>query len=186
MTSVQPLARAPYVVFFNLKQLQRQKLAGRYVLYGCAQMEPEKPSEHFRASKFSGGGPQKPPHTVWAPLFIFALGPHNPLGGPAWLSVQAIKNAADWDIVPFPCHACQLQKLSATKWMCHQLNFSTWNNLLKLVTDNVLFILQKPTEKPPKVYQQLHYVNFPFFSNYCCNTPSSRWQIKGSAWLKHL
>ena len=27
--------------------------------------------------------PPDPPHTVWAPLFIFALGPHNPLGGPA-------------------------------------------------------------------------------------------------------
>ena len=48
----------------------------------------EAPRTRFRAcktSKFSGGVPPDPPCTiyVWAPLFVFALGPSHPLGGPA-------------------------------------------------------------------------------------------------------
>ena len=47
--------------------------------------EPEKLSEYTLEhvkSQFSGGVPPDPPHTLWGPLFIFALGPHNPLGDP--------------------------------------------------------------------------------------------------------
>ena len=47
------------------------------------------PRIHFRAckiSKFPGGAPPDPPSQnpfCEAPLFVFALGPPNPLGGPA-------------------------------------------------------------------------------------------------------
>ena len=40
--------------------------------------EPQKPPEHTSEHvKFPGGVPPDPPYTVWA------LSPHNPLGGPA-------------------------------------------------------------------------------------------------------
>ena len=42
----------------------------------------EAPRTHFKACKISRGLPPDPPHTVRAPVVIFALGPHNPLGGP--------------------------------------------------------------------------------------------------------
>ena len=44
---------------------------------------PEHTSEHV---KLPGGVPPDPlPQSVlWAPLFIFALGPSNPLGGPGF------------------------------------------------------------------------------------------------------
>ena len=47
----------------------------------------EAPRTRFRAcktSKFSGGVPPDPPCTiyVWAPFFVFALGPSHPLGSP--------------------------------------------------------------------------------------------------------
>ena len=47
---------------------------------------------HFRAckiSKFPGGLPPDPPHNPFcgAPLFVFALGPANPLGGPVCVCV---------------------------------------------------------------------------------------------------
>ena len=46
------------------------------------QKEPEKPSEHTSEHvKSAGGVPPDPPHTAWAPLYVFALGLHNPLGG---------------------------------------------------------------------------------------------------------
>ena len=79
VTSAQPLARAPYVVLFDQKPLNKDSnwQIGMYCMH--AQKGTWKLSEH---TKFSGGVPPDPPHTVWAPLFIFVLGPHNPLGGP--------------------------------------------------------------------------------------------------------
>ena len=45
----------------------------------------EAPRTHFRArtsSKFSGPQTPLPQSILWAPLFVFALGPSHPLGGP--------------------------------------------------------------------------------------------------------
>ena len=89
MTSAQPLARALYVVLFDLKLLNKDGnwQVGMYCMHIMHKKEPEKPSDHTSEHvKFSGGVPPDPPHTVWAQLFLFALGPHNPLGGPAWKS----------------------------------------------------------------------------------------------------
>ena len=42
----------------------------------------EAPRTHFRACKISTFPGGTPPHTIYsmAPLFVFALGPHDPLG----------------------------------------------------------------------------------------------------------
>ena len=51
-----------------------------------SQKPPEYTSEHVKSQNFLGAYPQTPltQSTAWAPLFVFALGPHNPLGGPVW------------------------------------------------------------------------------------------------------
>ena len=46
------------------------------------QKPPEHTSEHVKSQNFLGVCPQILPQTVWAPLLVFALGPHNPLSGP--------------------------------------------------------------------------------------------------------
>ena len=43
------------------------------------QKPPEHASEHVKSQNFRGACP----HKLWAPLFIFALGPLNPVGSPA-------------------------------------------------------------------------------------------------------
>ena len=46
---------------------------------------PEHTSEHVKSQNFLGACPPDPPHTIFfcgAPLFVFALGPPNPLGDP--------------------------------------------------------------------------------------------------------
>ena len=87
VTTAQPLTRALYVALFNLKKRQ---LAGMYVLYACSKRSlksPQNTLEHAcKISKIFWGHAPDPPHTQsieWAPLFAIALGPHNPLGGPA-------------------------------------------------------------------------------------------------------
>ena len=78
----------------------------------------EAPRTHFRANKISkfpwGRAPQTPltQSIKGVPLFVFALGPHNPLGGPGsilfpLLFVSAIKCA----------HACK------TRDVAHIINF---------------------------------------------------------------
>ena len=57
----------------------------------------EVPRTHFRArksSKFSGGVPPDPllQSMLWAPHFVFALGPSHPLGGPDYLGVTMQDN----------------------------------------------------------------------------------------------
>ena len=61
-----------------------------YVLYACLKRSLKKPpehtSEHVKSQNFQGRAP-RPPLTqclLWAPLFLFALGPHNPLTGPVY------------------------------------------------------------------------------------------------------
>ena len=50
-----------------------------------SQKPPEHTSEHVKSKNFLGACPQTPltQFILWAPLFAFALGPSNPLGGPA-------------------------------------------------------------------------------------------------------
>ena len=58
-----------------------------YVLHEKEPLKPpEHTSEHVKSLNFLGVCPQTPlkQSVVWAPLFVFALGPHNPLGGPAY------------------------------------------------------------------------------------------------------
>jgi len=43
------------------------------------QKPPEHASEHVKSQNFLGVCP----HKLWAPLFVFALGPLNPVGSPA-------------------------------------------------------------------------------------------------------
>ena len=82
-----PLARAPYVVLFDLKPLNKD--GNLQVLYACTKRSLSSPQTHFRACKtsknFLGAYPQTPlsQSILWAPLFVFALGPSHPLGGPA-------------------------------------------------------------------------------------------------------
>ena len=58
-----------------------------YVLY-MHKKEPKKPpeyaSEHVKLKNFLGACPQTPlaQSILWAPLFVFALGPSHLLGGP--------------------------------------------------------------------------------------------------------
>ena len=92
VTTAQPLARAPYVVLFDLKLLNED---GNWQVCMHARKGVSEASRiHFRAckiSKFSGGCPQTPlrQSIAWPPLFVFALAPHNPLGGPA-------QNSCEW------------------------------------------------------------------------------------------
>ena len=69
----------PRMSYFPKTAKRRQQLAGRYVLHVRKQKASKAPRTHFRAykiSKFPGGVPPTPPHTIllWAPLFVFALG----------------------------------------------------------------------------------------------------------------
>ena len=50
-----------------------------------SQKPPEHTSEHVKSKNFLGACPQTPltKSILWDPLFAFALGPSNPLGGPA-------------------------------------------------------------------------------------------------------
>ena len=57
----------------------------------CTKRASRAPRTHFREckiSQFPGGAPpcRPPSHTPYCgtPLFVFALGPPNPLGGPGW------------------------------------------------------------------------------------------------------
>ena len=59
---------------------------------------PEHNSEHVKSQNFFGSMPPDPlPQSiVWAPLFVFALGPPNPLGGPACQSaVKTVPSCAE-------------------------------------------------------------------------------------------
>ena len=79
--TVQSLARAPFVVLFGLKPLNEDGNLQVYVCTVCRhKKEPQKPPEH--ASEHVT--PQTPlaQSILWAPLFVFALGPSHPLGGP--------------------------------------------------------------------------------------------------------
>ena len=83
------LARAPYVALFDLKLLIEDDSLQVYMYCVHAQKRAlGTPRTHFRAckiSKFRGGMPPDPPHIIhffWAPLFLFALAPPNPLGSP--------------------------------------------------------------------------------------------------------
>ena len=91
MTSAQPLAWASYVLFFDLKPLNKNGnlLAGRYVRTVCMRKkEPEKPLEHtsehvLKSQHFLGACPQTPitqygPHflyLLWAPTILSAALP---------------------------------------------------------------------------------------------------------------
>jgi len=57
------------------------------------QKPPEHTSEHVKSQNFSGASSQTPlaQSIVWAPLFVFALGPHNPLGSLAYARKGASK-----------------------------------------------------------------------------------------------
>ena len=84
VTTAQPLTKAPYVVLFDLKPLNEDG-NWQVCVHACSKRSLR---THFRAckiSKFPGGMPPVPPHTIYTMglLFVFALGPHNPLGGPA-------------------------------------------------------------------------------------------------------
>ena len=85
-------ATSPYVVLFDLKLLNED---GNWQVCMHARKGVSEASRiHFRAckiSKFSGGCPQTPlrQSIAWPPLFVFALAPHNPLGGPA-------QNSCEW------------------------------------------------------------------------------------------
>ena len=75
-----PLARALYIILFNL--------TGIYVLCVCTKKSLRSPRTHFRACKISRGcAPRPRSHNPFcgAPLFVFALGLPNPLGGPVHL-----------------------------------------------------------------------------------------------------
>ena len=80
------LARAPYVVLFDLKP-QRWQLAGRYILCACNEKGPQEPPDHTPehvSLKVSWGNTPRPPsHNPFcgAPLFVFSLGPPNSLSG---------------------------------------------------------------------------------------------------------
>ena len=70
---------------------RRWQLAGIHVCTVCMhKKEPQKPpehaSEHVKPQNFLGACPQTPlaQSMLWAPLFVFALGPSHPLSGPAW------------------------------------------------------------------------------------------------------
>ena len=88
MTTAQPLARALYVILFNLNPLNEDGnwLVYMYgILYACEKeplKSPERTSEHVKSQNFLGACPRTPliQSIAWAPLFVFALGPHNPLG----------------------------------------------------------------------------------------------------------
>ena len=45
--------------------------------------KPQKPSEHASEHAKSQNFPGACPHKLWAPLFVFALGPLNPVSSPA-------------------------------------------------------------------------------------------------------
>ena len=56
---------------------------GQVCIVCMRKKEPEKLSEHTSEHvKFWGRAPRTPSHSM-GPIFVFALGPHNPLGGPA-------------------------------------------------------------------------------------------------------
>ena len=72
-----PLARAPYVVLFDLKPLNKD--GNLQVLYACTKRSLRSPQTHFRAcktSKIFWGRTPRPP---------FHMGPSHPLGGPDYL-----------------------------------------------------------------------------------------------------
>lgn len=62
----------------------------RYVSMYCMHVQKgasEPLRTHFKAcevSRFPGGMPPDPSHTIQVSLFVFALGPSNPLSGPGW------------------------------------------------------------------------------------------------------
>ena len=85
-----PLARAPYVVLFDLKPLIED--GNLQVYMHCVHARKRAsgaPRTHFRAckiSKFPGGVLPDPPHTIHygEPHFLYLpWAPPNPLGGPA-------------------------------------------------------------------------------------------------------
>ena len=117
VTTAQPLTMVPYVVLFDLKPLNED---GNWQVYMyCMKRSllnpPEHTSEHVKSRNFLGACTQTPlkQSIVWAPLFVFAPGPHNPLGGPAYkpkkspfYSIFARQLCDDtllgW-LSPFPC-----------------------------------------------------------------------------------
>ena len=77
-------------MLFDLKPLNEDVNLQVYVCTVCMhKKEPQKPpehaSEHVKPQNFLGACPQTPlaQSILWAPLFVFALGPSHPLGGPA-------------------------------------------------------------------------------------------------------
>ena len=83
-----PLARAPYVVLLDLKPLIKDGDLQVYMYCAHARKRaseaPEHTSEHVKSQNFFGACPQTPSHNPFCgpPIFLFALGPPNPLGGP--------------------------------------------------------------------------------------------------------
>ena len=62
-----------------------------------SQQLPEYTLEHVKSQSFLGGAPRPPcrQSIAWPPLFVFALAPHNPLGGPAQNSCESLQNEYD-------------------------------------------------------------------------------------------
>ena len=79
------LARAQYVILFNLKLLNKDSNLQVYMYCICMHKnKPQKPPEHTSEHVKLPGGRPLPQSILWTPLFIFALGLSNPLGGPGF------------------------------------------------------------------------------------------------------
>ena len=78
--------------YFSEIVKQRRQLEGMYIMYACTKKELQKSPKHILEHQNSQEAfPQTPlaQSTLWAPPFVFALGPPNPPRGPVHTRVDA-------------------------------------------------------------------------------------------------
>ena len=95
--TAQPQTRDPYI---DLKPLNEDGNC-QVCMYGmhAQKVASEAPRTHVKSQNFLGVCPQTllTQSIVWAPLFVFALGPHNAVGGPGH---------SIWFCMLLPCILC--------------------------------------------------------------------------------